>query len=263
MTRKILCLHGKGTSGAIFKSQTSSIRAHLKDLDVDFHFIDAPYRSTPAAGIDLFYPGPYYSFWESEDASHIAHTRAWLNQLIAKSGPYDAVMAFSQGCSVSADMLLHHQAESPNSPPPFKSAIFICGGPLLTELERLGYTISLDAWERDHASRKALAEQADVSAILSKGSARWGAGLDSAALPSFDELTSEITGPYQIQVPTAHVYGAKDPRYFSGVQLAGLGEPSKRKVFDHGGGHEIPRTDVVSRTIADMVRWALDQGGRC
>lgn len=158
---------------------------------------------------------------------------------------------------MGAAALLYHQADSPSSPPPFKSAIFICGGAPLTVLERLGFHISMDAWERDFASRKALAEQADSSAILAKGSARWSAGADGVPRPTFDELTKEISGPFQLQIPTAHVYGARDPRYFSGIQLAGLCEAKKRRVFDHGGGHEIPRTEVVSKTIADMVRWAL------
>ncbi|PKX98022.1 putative EF-hand calcium-binding domain protein [Aspergillus novofumigatus IBT 16806] len=180
----VLCLHGKGTSGTIFKSQTATFRSHLNDLHIDFDFIDGCYPSTAAAGIDLFYPAPYYSFWEER-------------------GPYDAVMMFSQGCALGTAMLLLDQAQDPRS------------------LRRVG---AVD------------------------GRCVRGGAVDE------EELRGEIRGPFKVGIPTVHVYGSKDPRYAAGVQLSGICEPGKRRVFDHGGGHEIPRTDRVSRTIADLGR---------
>ncbi|KAJ5624453.1 hypothetical protein N7510_000762 [Penicillium lagena] len=257
---RVLCLHGKGTSGTIFKSQTSSFRAHLSDEDLEFDWVDGPYPTGPAAGVDLFYGPPYFSLSDGTSLEAIRSSYTWLSEYIAKNGPYDAALMFSQGCWLGSSALLLHQEETPDLPPPFKAAIFICGGPSLTVLEELGFHVSAKALERDDASRLALDSQADSSAIQRHGVGRW-TGLSSlSAGVSVEELQKEITCPFRISVPTVHVYGSKDPRYASGVHLSGICDPEKRRDFDHGGGHEIPRTDFVSRTIAESIRWAIAQG---
>ncbi|KAL5047666.1 hypothetical protein BDW71DRAFT_206411 [Aspergillus fruticulosus] len=207
---RILCLHGRGTSGAIFKSQTSAIRSRLVDLNLTFDFLDGPYPSDPAPGIDLFYPPPYYTYYVESPPNTtidtIRLTQDWLNGVIAERGPYDLVMTFSQGAMVAAEALLVHQVETERGqsqknqswiadgdsneggrgnengadgrrrksvPPPFKSAIFICGGAPLTLLERIGYNIPEITKARDLASRSALAQMAGSETVLDKGSARW------------------------------------------------------------------------------------------
>lgn len=274
---KVLCLHGKGTSGAIFRSQTcpfpsqfvsqthiidflcaASFRTHLAGRDIEFDFVDGPHRSSPAAGVDLFYNPPYYSFWEADNVDTIRASCAWLSEYIKQNGPYDATLMFSQGCVLGCSMLLLHQEETPHLPPPFKAAIFICGGASLPVLKELGFHVSAEARERDLASRIALGEQSHSSAIQTRGSDRWtGNSLHSGL--SEDELRNEIGCPYRISVPTVHIYGSKDPRYAAGVHLSGICDPATRRVYNHGGGHEIPRTDTVSRSIAELVRWAVAQ----
>ncbi|KAL4964855.1 putative EF-hand calcium-binding domain protein [Aspergillus stella-maris] len=344
---KILCLHGRGSSGAIFKSQTSSIRSRLTDLDLKFDFIDGPYPCSPAPGLDLFYKGPYYSFYPdirtenktpaaNADISVILKAQEWLEGVIRDLGPYDMVLGFSQGTAVaSAALLLYaaqvqaqsssppapHQLQTPDEsedsqdakremfppPTPFKSAIFICGGASLPLLEHIGYTISPLTKARDFASRAALKTMASSGSILSHGSNRWtGSGLDfpsisvpnpysfsnpyptplptpslaqgpspslslgidldgtiSSAIPPAPSLTSEsdirreMVGPIKISIPTVHIYGERDPRYVAGIQLSEVCERGKRKVYNHGGGHEIPRFEAVSGALADLVRWAV------
>ncbi|KAL4920650.1 serine hydrolase FSH [Aspergillus aurantiobrunneus] len=298
---KVLCLHGRGTSGAIFKSQTSSIRSRLTDLNLDFDFLDGPYPSPPAPGIDLFYPPPYYSYYaetpQDTTIDTITTTHAWLADVIAERGPYDVVLTFSQGTAVAAATLLLHALEVERQrsktrhsdavedgggippPPPFKSAIFICGGAPLPLLEYIGYTVSPHTKARDLASRSALASMADSSAILSLGSSRWTASASaiansnglgpgnntspytlSALQLSFnkeDEVRGEISGHTKIGIPTVHIYGERDPRYIAGVQLSEVCEKASRKVYNHGGGHEIPRFEAVRGAIADLVRWAV------
>lgn len=182
-----------------------------------------------------------------------------LNEYIARNGPYDAALMFSQGCVLGSSMLLFHQEETPHLPPPFKAGIFVCGGASLSVLEGMGFHVSAAARERDLASRSALMAQAGSSAVLSQGSNRWrGMGSLDAGLSEKD-LRGEISSPFQIDVPTVHIYGSKDPRYAAGVHLSGICEPAKRRVFDHGGGHEIPRNEAVSTKIAELVQWVLAQ----
>ncbi|KAE8353221.1 serine hydrolase FSH [Aspergillus coremiiformis] len=254
---RILCLHGKGTSGDIFKSQTTSFRSRLSDLNAQFDFIDAPYPSTPAAGIDLFYKPPYYSFYQEDTIPAVRSASKWLLDLVAERGPYDAVMCFSQGCVLAASTLLLHAHESPHTPPPFKSAIFICGGAPLTFLESIGYEIPPAVTQRDLASRMKLAAQADSAAILAQGSERWRG--DGWEVTDEEAVRRELIGGVKIGLPTVHVYGKKDPRYVAGLQLSGLCVEHQRRVFDHGGGHEIPRGSEVTDALAELVRWALEQ----
>ncbi|KAJ5902761.1 Serine hydrolase FSH [Penicillium taxi] len=259
---KILCLHGKGTSGAIFRSQTSSFRAQLADKNIEFDFLDGHVDDGPAAGIDLFYEPPYYSWWSGDGVEATRQACSQINEYITKNGPYDAAMMFSQGCVLGSSLLLFHQEETPHLPPPFKTAIFICGGASLNVLEELGFHVSAEARERDLNSRAALALQAGSSAVLAQGANRW-TGLKSLdGGLSEEQLQAEIASPFRIDIPTVHVYGTKDPRYAAGVHLSGICEAEKRRCYNHDGGHEIPRRGEVNRSLAELVEWALDQATR-
>lgn len=241
--------------------RSASFRAHLDDPSIEFVFVDGPNPSAPAPGIDLFYQPPYFSFANKNTLAATRASAAWLADHLAQAGPYDAVMGFSQGCYVASSFLLLHSVDHPDEPPPFKAAIFICGGPSLLLAEDLGFRIPAEVWERERAAREALFAQADSSAILAKGSERWtGLGVGSGGV-SEEEIRRDLQGPYSIDIPTVHIYGNKDPRYTSGVMLSGLCDDDKRRVFDHEGGHEIPRSEAVSREIARLVRWALHQAG--
>lgn len=232
----------------------------MADQDIEFDFLDGPYEGSAAAGVDLFYSPPYFSWWENDTVDEIRAAVARVNAYIAENGPYDAAMMFSQGCVLGSATLLLHQEETPHLPAPFKTAIFICGGPSMTILEELGFHVSAKARERDVASRNALAQQAGNSAILTQGASRW-TGLDSLNEGlSEDQLRSEIECPFRIAIPTVHIYGAKDPRYAAGVHLSAICSPERRRTFNHEGGHEIPRHTVVSDFIAKLVRWALTEG---
>ncbi|KAB8227474.1 serine hydrolase FSH [Aspergillus alliaceus] len=255
---RILCLHGKGTSALVFRSQTTSFRTRLNDLPLEFDFIDAPHPTTPAAGIDLFYDPPYYAFWPDDTLSNVHSARKWLLDHIATHGPYDAVMGFSQGSILAASTLLWHAYESPGTPPPFKAAIFICGGAPLGVLEEVGYEIPPEVREWDLESRRRLAAVADKKAILAAGSARW-----KEEEIDVEGVRGSLVGEVKIQVPTVHVYGSRDPRYGAGVLLSGVCEERKRRDFNHGGGHDIPRGQVVSDKLAELVRWALREGRVC
>jgi hypothetical protein len=209
--------------------------------------------------VDLFYDPPYYSWYEGDGIEPVREAYNWLNDYVAKNGPYDAAMMFSQGCVLGSSALLLHHEETPDRPAPFKAAIFVCGGASLSVLEEMGFHVSAEARERDIASRSALALQAGSSSVMTKGADRWtGLGALSGGL-SEEQLRNEINGPYRIPIPTVHIYGSKDPRYAAGVHLSGICEPGKRRAYDHGGGHEIPRTTAVSNAIAEMVQWALEQ----
>ncbi len=117
----ILCLHGHGTSAAIFEAQTRNIRYSLR-AQYKFVFVDAPYESEAGPGV---YPvftdaGPYYSWFSqatnssvSSKASELSDLSRYVEKALTKNGVKTsdivAVMGFSQGTIVASLLLLQAQ----------------------------------------------------------------------------------------------------------------------------------------------------------
>lgn len=295
---RLLCLHGRGTSAYIFRSQTgmlvltaafpllqsypqwlttstASFRFKLEHDDVTFEFVDAPFPSSPAPDIPLFYPEPYFSFYPEKSIASVHSANEWLQRKLDTDGPYDGLMGFSQGCAVISSYILYHQKNSPQKPLPFKTAIFICGGVPLGVLEDLGVTVPQEMHDLDEKTRVGLATAAAaINSMSSNGESRWvgpngqtiaqkpdtAKALEADTMFGVDFLN--IPKELLIKIPTAHIFGYKDPMYSSSLQLARLCEPRFRKAFDTGGGHEIPRGKEVSETIADLVRWTAGMSGK-
>ncbi|ERF76433.1 hypothetical protein EPUS_07313 [Endocarpon pusillum Z07020] len=249
---------------------TASFRYKLDD-SITFEFVDGLFPSDPAPDVPYFYAPPYYAWWEGNTPASVRTSHTWLQSKLARDGPYDGVLLFSQGCSVIASFLLYHQATNPTSPPPFKVAIFICGGIPLSILEDLGAKVSQEAHDWDQKTRVLLREKTtDAAAILSHGHDRWGSSAkDDTAEEDpgakimnnpqdvFGLDTTQFSEHSKIRIPTVHIYGSKDPRRPASLQLACLCRAEVRKIYDHGGGHDIPRRKEVSEAIAGLVRWSV------
>lgn len=257
---RFLCLHGKGTSAAIFKSQTAAIRPRLPST-YTFDFIDAPFPSDPAAGIATFYPPPYYAFWHGTTIAAIRASHKWFLDVLRDRGPYDGVMGFSQGTGLIGSFLLYHANEHPGEALPFKCAVFFCGGVSLNVVADLGVPVPQAARDLDDRSRDALFEKAASVASARPGDDYWARGMvfDASVPVSRDDVYgldfTRVPGRLLIKIPTVHVWGSKDPRYPSSVQLSQFCEGSLRKTLDHGSGHDIPRTRDCSESVAEAMEW--------
>lgn len=178
---------------------------------------------------------------------------------------------FSQGCAFITSFLLYHQRERPNQPLPFKTAIFICGSLPLSVLENLGFPVSQTAYDIEDSTKRELQKKASALNTLEIGADRWAESdgdTKNYARSSFDPLKpvdsrnvfgldfTRMPSDLRIDMPTVHIYGFKDPKYPGAIQLSQFYNPDLRKVYDHQGGHEIPRRDEVSETIAELVEWA-------
>ncbi|CAG7916601.1 unnamed protein product [Penicillium olsonii] len=241
----------------------------MQPSDHTFHFIDGPFKSKSAAGLDLRYPdGPYYTWWEKATVPAIRdacqHLREYLNQ--SSPSTYDGIVCFSRGCLLIASYIWFHQAERPTEPLAFKSVVFMCGGPVFPVLEELGMNISDEAREWDRRTKLALRERASKEAILKFGKDRWitpGANGDSDLHldPSAPIDPSDVFGldtlrmpqELRINIPTLHVYGRVDPRLPASLQLMYLTESTKRLSYQHEGGHNIPRSSATAEGIARLI----------
>jgi len=236
-------------------------------LPLDFDFVDAPFRSAPAPGIDAIFKSGHFTWWPQATAQAIQAAHLWLDDYLGEHGPYDAVCGFSQGCSLIGSYLLYHAAERPpGTPPPFKAAIFICGGLPFAALEDLGLPVSQRAKDindatgaelkRKAGSLKTLAANRD---LIQRGVGLWDDVTENVHDPNVMPDPSDVFGldftkfpqDVRITIPTVHVYGSKDPRWPSSMQLAYFCD--NRVMYDHGGGHDIPRGSVVSTRIAELV----------
>ncbi|RDL37720.1 uncharacterized protein BP5553_05153 [Venustampulla echinocandica] len=119
----ILCLHGHGTSAAIFEAQTRNIRLALR-TQFKFVYIDAPYLSNPGPGVMPTFAdsGPYYSWFHDTATGKIPQTTmaaglsgvgkyvaAALKAKGIRTSDVVAVMGFSQGTVVASCLLLQSQ----------------------------------------------------------------------------------------------------------------------------------------------------------
>ncbi|KAK3294706.1 serine hydrolase FSH [Chaetomium fimeti] len=262
---RVLGLHGMGTSAGIFKTQTAAFRSKLPP-NYTFDFLDAPFRTAPAPATDVFFTSDHLTWWEHPTVDHIRRAHAFLDSYLEQHGPFDILMGFSQGCSLISSYLLYHAGVTRGGPPPFKAAIFICGGVPLPALADLGIDVSqraerLGQMTSDLLRQRtgSLAAMAGNPELIQHGVGMWDKVADLLHDPEDIPGETDVFGldytampaDLRIRIPTVHVLGGKDPRWPAGWQLAYFCD--KRKTYDHGGGHDIPRTSVVSATIAGMV----------
>ena len=159
---------------------------------------------------------------------------------------------------------------------PFKGVMFICGGPSLPVLADLGVPVSKRAWEVNdktagllHKRTEKLKYKADNPDTIKRGEGLWDEVDDLIHDPTSskhlrdlkdvfgldftDPKMKKAVGDLGTIIPTVHVYGGKDPRWPASVQLAQMFEGGMNERFDHGGGHELPRTTECSVKTAELM----------
>ncbi|PQE09955.1 EF-hand calcium-binding domain protein [Rutstroemia sp. NJR-2017a BVV2] len=255
---RFLCLHGRGTSPEIFRIQ------HLAASQPPFQphtydFLPGAYPTSPAPGITPFFPeGPYLSHLPDSPSPHgIQTAHAHLLTHITQHGPYDGVLAFSQGCTLLSTFLL--SLSHNHQPPPFKFAVFICGGPSLSFLEQhLGIPVPAHAYELDSRSRIELVQTARKVSSGSGGGDYWGEGARAkdSVVNQDEDYGVRVPEEGKIGIRTVHVIGKKDPRRLAGLCLVGLCSEEGRRVWEFEGGHEVPRKGDAVERLGGLVRWA-------
>ncbi|KAF5526102.1 Hydrolase FUB4 [Colletotrichum aenigma] len=130
---RVLCLHGMGTSSKIFQVQTAAIRSALsKSFSATFDFVEGALEWPAAPGINLL-AGPnaeYFAYYDTDKYDTIIQAVDDLEEYVKSEGPFDGVLAFSQGAALAAMLIARD-----TFPAPFAFAVFICGGPPFSEKE--------------------------------------------------------------------------------------------------------------------------------
>ncbi|EHA55894.1 hypothetical protein MGG_08360 [Pyricularia oryzae 70-15] len=118
-TKAILCLHGGGTSGNIFRMQLAKIRLQLKD-EFEFVFMDAPYPADAGPGIlPIFAAAAPFFGWFGGSSADIDGRLETINTSVRAAiegwaasrttlATIVGILAFSEG-ALAASMLLWQQ----------------------------------------------------------------------------------------------------------------------------------------------------------
>ncbi|KAE9371689.1 hypothetical protein N431DRAFT_467850 [Stipitochalara longipes BDJ] len=205
-SKALLCLHGTGSSGAIFRMQLAKFRLALKN-DFEFVFMDAPYPASAGPGVLPIFAeaGPFHGWFGGEGAT-ISGRLAGINAAVhaaidtwesSKKNPQSkivGVLAFSEGALV-ASMLLWQQQLG-----------------LLSWLPTLHFATLICCFFADEAGTHMLAE-----------------------------ATAQGREKALIEVPTLHIHGKQDFCLARAQKLVAKHyRPEFADVMEFEGGHQLP-----------------------
>ncbi|KAK3202135.1 hypothetical protein GRF29_161g219417 [Pseudopithomyces chartarum] len=126
---RFLMLHGGGTNNQIkiFELQTAAIRYELGSQH-SFEFVEGPIPGFQASGIEsLVRPEDnFFVYYDRDSAGSISKAVDDLQSYLEHDGPFDAILAFSQGCGLAATWC--YQAQQMNQVP-VKGIVFFSGEP--------------------------------------------------------------------------------------------------------------------------------------
>ncbi|PNT74546.1 hypothetical protein BRADI_1g17243v3 [Brachypodium distachyon] len=128
---KVLCLHGFRTSGSFLKKQISKWHPSILHL-FEMVFPDGIFPAGGKSDIEGIFPPPYFE-WFQFDKEFTKYTNleeciSYLCDYMVKNGPFDGLLGFSQGATLSA-LLIGYQAQGKvlNDHPPIKFMVSVSG----------------------------------------------------------------------------------------------------------------------------------------
>ncbi|KAK5663305.1 hypothetical protein OQA88_3733 [Cercophora sp. LCS_1] len=259
---KILCLHGSYGSAAVsesgppaspslsqekpqnFKVQLAPLTDALRQLGpVEFAWIDGSHSVTPPAGFDNYFGSPpFYRFIDPDGVSG-------LDTMV------ESIRELSNGATTESTMRKLWDQNQKNGSAQVEFAV----NNILQYLERnpdidgiLGYSEGATL-----ASTIVLEEIRRCEAEGRPRQIKYGvffAGWPPIQLRSntvqfmlADECDSVLN------VPSCHVIGCNDPYVHGSMALFSLCDEDTAVLFDHGGGHTLPRDQRTIRELASTV----------
>lgn len=122
-----LCLHGAGTNSRIFELQTAALRYELGG-DHTYHFVDGVVMQPKARGVESLAPSDeaLYAYYRPGCGESFSGAVADLARYLRDSGPFDGIIAFSQGTSLAAALLSDRLQVLETG---IRCGIFFCGRP--------------------------------------------------------------------------------------------------------------------------------------
>ncbi|KAL4917378.1 serine hydrolase FSH [Aspergillus aurantiobrunneus] len=142
-----LCLHGVGTNSKILEMQTAALRYELGDGHT-YDYAEGLFTTPIAPEVESFVTGNEtgFSHFDLESSTGSLKPVQDLEDFVAAEGPYDGVIAFSQGIVLASTLIIRNLQEG--KPVPFKCAVFfspVMGLLDVEETSRAGRAVEIDA----------------------------------------------------------------------------------------------------------------------
>ncbi|TVU14340.1 hypothetical protein EJB05_37803, partial [Eragrostis curvula] len=104
---RFLCLHGFRTSAEIMRTQVLGRWPADVTARLDLVFADAPFPAEGRSDVEGIFDPPYYEWFQfvGEDylkCRNLDRCLSYVEELMAREGPFDGLMGFSQGAGLSA-----------------------------------------------------------------------------------------------------------------------------------------------------------------
>lgn len=218
-SKALLCLHGTGSNGRIFRLQMSQIRLALKD-EFELIFVDAPFPAPAGPGVLPLFKGadPFFGWFRGEDVTMetridaintavkigVEEWKIWKNDANAN---IVGVIAFSEGALVASSLLWQQQLGRVPWLPKLKFAVLVC---CYFAQEVSDHMV---AEAREHGMAKAL-----------------------------------------INLPTLHVHGRRDFALTRARMLIEAHyEPEFVEIMEFDGGHQLPSTATDRQELVTRI----------
>ncbi|GAB1736220.1 hypothetical protein D0869_12476 [Hortaea werneckii] len=237
---RILCLHGGGVTGDVFRAQARSLIKYLPDFRLVF--ADGPFFCSHGPGIVPVYEdwGPFRRWlrWlpehpEIDDESareEVLYNISTAKQEDEGTGPWVGLIGFSQGAKLSSSLLYDQQIrmeKEGRAETDYKFAVLLAGrNPLVSFSE--------------YSRHPALVTEGQIS----------------------EGHTYEGENPHILRIPTIHVHGLNDNGlHLHRKMLKEYHDPATTTLIEWDGIHRVPIKKVDVEPIAQAIyRVAREQG---
>ncbi|EME39929.1 hypothetical protein DOTSEDRAFT_47430 [Dothistroma septosporum NZE10] len=237
---RILCLHGGGVTGDVFRQQA---RALIKNLPAfRLVFADGPFFCDPGPGIVPVYQdcGPFRRWlrWLPEhppiddDAAieEVMYSIETCKKEDTGTGPWVGLIGFSQGAKLSASLLYDQQIRKEKEgkvDTDYKFAVLLAGrSPLVSFCE--------------HSRSPACVSPGDVS----------------------EGFHHEGKSPHILRLPTLHVHGLNDAGlHLHRKMLMQYHDPKTATVIEWDGTHRVPIKKANVQPICDWIYKTAKENG--
>lgn len=259
---RILCLHGGGTNGRIFRAQCRALDARLRSR-FRLCFAEAPFPSQAGPDVLSVYKdwGPFRRWlrWHPDQPERDPQTTIEaINKSLATAmdgddrkgatGEWVALLGFSQGAKLAASLLLLQQVRAEKlgrqrAGSSFRFAVLMAGrAPLVSlDLELLVAPAVVDASQISGAP-----SSLDKQCLGRGAGGSGGAGSEE----------------YILRLPTIHVHGLQDP----GLELhrkllEQCCEKGSTRLVEWDGDHRLPiKTRDVSPVVEAILAVSTETG---
>jgi len=243
-------------------------------------------------------PGPFYCWYKKVEPGSIRLAHELVHEIIEEEGPFDGVIAFSQGAALALSMIIDQELNNPGDRPLFGfAAFFSCPIALSPDTKLNRESLARAAKKTDEGEKpkaptkgapkhrfslllsdnqRALAhEYCDILADAKQTARAFGVeGLsddeasdtDSGSSESDDELSHipRLLHPLMVKarvsIPTVHLYDPKDPYHKQCELVVRLCDKFLTREVLHGGGHDLPADPNELKACAAAIVKAMEKG---